>query len=257
MPSLSPAAGRRERELDKGNEVDYFSKLKSPSPSRSSHGGRQPRALIRAFSFATAWIRGRAASHRRAPIALAVRTRPRCWKDGGGGSGGGGRRTAAQRPGPPERQAPPPIALGLGRGAGAGRVATNAEVREAESGLGPTCWPPPGPRPPGALQNSTLARAGCPRAEAPGEGAPPVPVLGRQIPPLGVCRLFSRRNLQASGGSSAQRSTADRWASRVDPTCRLSTLFLVARTRGGQGSVGRMACAVQPSVRPRGRPLLP
>lgn len=72
---------------------------------------------------------------------------------------------------------------------------------------GPTCWPSLAPALQGRSRASTRARAGCPRAEAPGEGAPPIPVLGRQIPPLGVSHLLSRRNLQASGGSSAQRST--------------------------------------------------
>ena len=33
MPKFgAPAAGRLERELDKGNEVDYFSKLKISEP---------------------------------------------------------------------------------------------------------------------------------------------------------------------------------------------------------------------------------
>ena len=58
-------------------------------------------------------------------------------------------------------------------------------------------------------------------------------------------------------GARLSAPPLDRLASRVDPTCRLSTLFLVAGTQGGQGSVGRMACPVSPSVRPRGLPLLP
>lgn len=133
-------------------------------------------------------------------------TRPRCWKDGGGGSGRENR--GAQRPGPLRATSG---ATNRARARKRGRGWAVADQRGGCVGRsparGPTCWPSLAPALQGRSRASTRARAGCPRAEAPGEGAPPIPVLGRQIPPLGVSHLLSRRNLQASGGSSAQRST--------------------------------------------------
>lgn len=49
MPKFgAPAAGRPERELDKGNEVDFFFQIKNLRALLGAvAGGLQPRALIR------------------------------------------------------------------------------------------------------------------------------------------------------------------------------------------------------------------
>lgn len=148
MPKFgAPAAGHPERELDKGNEVDFVSKLKISEPfwKRSRVARSRAPGYARLGNFATAWVRGRAVSHRQARIALAVRPARAAGRTAAAAAAAG--RAAEQSgPVPSERQAPPPIALRLGRGAGAGRPRTNKEG--AGGGVrppGPTCWPPLAP----------------------------------------------------------------------------------------------------------------
>ena len=151
MPKFgAPAAGHPERELDKGNEVDFFQIKNLLALLEAVTGGRQPRARIRASGklchnlgprprrFPSpargAWaVRPARAAGRTATAAAAA-------------AAAAGKAAEQSGPAPSERQAPPPIALRLGRGAGAALPRTNREG--APGGVrppGPTCWPPLAP----------------------------------------------------------------------------------------------------------------
>jgi hypothetical protein len=128
--------------------MDFFSKLKIPEPfpERSLVADSRATRYARLGNFATAWVRGRAASHRPAPAAWAIRparAASRTTAAAAAAAAAEGRAAEQRGPAPSERQAPPPIAQRLGRGAGAGRPPTNEEGawrwRQAPD---PTCWPP-------------------------------------------------------------------------------------------------------------------
>lgn len=119
--------------------IFFFSKFKihEPFPGRSRVAGSGATRPAGLGNFVTVRARGRAASQLQRPLpgrchqpAPLLRT----------AAVAATRGTEQRGPAPSERQAPPPIALRLWRGAGAGRPRPMGRGQEAEPRPRPTCW---------------------------------------------------------------------------------------------------------------------
>lgn len=147
--------------------------------------------------------------------------RRRGGRTGAAAAAAAGRCAERGGPAPSERQAPPPIALRLGRGAGAGRPRTHTEgARGGVRAPGPTCGRAPGSRPPagGSAESPTApARARCSRPKAAGEDAPPGPASG------------AARSILLGGPASCS-SLGVRVAQHPSPAPAWGRLVRVART---------------------------
>lgn len=185
--------------------MDFFPKLKISKPfsERSRMAGSCEPHYARLGNFATAWVRGRAASHRQPPVASAV---PPARTARGKAAAAAAARAAEQSARPPpsdKRRHQSRSGLGEGLVLGGG---TKAEGAGGGWGggvqpPGPTCQPRLAPALQGVSLNNHPHLRSCPRPKAAGEDALPVPAprsadsTSRSVPPLAQLVLWNFQSL--------------------------------------------------------------